>query len=115
MNGHLTGGHLLGLAQGHSFLCRLASSDIRQDITTSCQNNQIAIVTHLHTPVSCTLYLVHPLSLPHWRSRCDSSKTYTAYYRRIYVATLTCLSTYLSYLSPCQLFYHSIKQNIYPY
>ncbi len=34
--------------------------------TTSCQGSQIAIVTRLHTPVSCTLCLVHPLSLPQY-------------------------------------------------
>jgi len=93
VDSHLTGGHLLGLAQGHSFLCRLASSDIRyqtrhhhlflQMRTTSCQGSQIAIVARLHTLVSCTLCLVHPLSLPHWRSRCDSSGACTACYGRV--------------------------------
>src|SRR6266487_7043421 len=33
--------------------------------TTSCQGSQIAIVARLHTPVSCTLCLVHP-SLPQY-------------------------------------------------
>ncbi len=96
-------------------MCRLASSDIRQDITTSCQDSQIAIVARLHTSVSCTLCLVHPLSLPHWRSRCDSSGACTACCGRVYVAILTCLPTCLSYLTLYQLFYHSVEQNICPY
>ena len=83
--------------------------------TTSCQGSQIDIVTRLHTSISCTLCLVHPLSLPHWRSRCDSFEAYTTYYEHIYVAILTYLPTCLSCLSPCQLFYHSIKQNVCPY
>src|SRR6266498_24406 len=31
--------------------------------TTSCQDSQIAIVTRLHTPVSCTLCIVHPSTI----------------------------------------------------
>ncbi len=84
--------------------------------TTSCQDNQIAIVTRLHTPINYTLCLVYP-TLPHWRLRCDSSGACTACYRRIYVTILTCLSICLSIVlsQPCQLFYHSVEQNICPY
>src|SRR6266536_3482132 len=74
--------------------------------TTSCQDSQIAIITRLYIPVSYTLCLVHPLSLPHWRSRCDSSGACITCCGRVYVSILTCLSTCLSYLTLYQLFYH---------
>src|SRR6266511_3355221 len=80
--------------------------------TTFCQGSQIAIITRLHTLINCTLCLVYPLSLSHWRSRCDSSKACTTYCGYVYVAILTYLFIYLSCLSPCQLFYYSVNQNV---
>src|SRR6266498_2079736 len=54
------------------------SPSVPSDEDHLLSDSQIAIVTRLHISVSCTLCLVHPPSLPYWRSRCDSSGACTA-------------------------------------